>query len=259
MFLYLKPCGIKMAGKIQLNLVGERFGSGVVIKHVTKESIGRTRDVWWQLKCDCGNEYHASTHGLRVGDVKSCKCLYTPDLIGKTFSSGTVIANGPIRYKCRTWILKCSCGGEYIAKTADLNSGHVKSCGCLKHNPKFGQLKARHWNEIKCRAKTNKKEFTIDKEYVWDLFVKQGGKCALSGLDISFAKDNFSHKVMREHTASLDRIDSSKGYIKGNVQWVHKHVNSMKNNYEQDYFITLCEYVANHMKGVPAEIPAMVS
>jgi hypothetical protein len=41
-------------------------------------------------------------------------------------------------------------------------------------------------------------------------------------------------------TASLDRIDSSKGYIIGNVQWAHKMVNRMKNDMPQEEFIEFC-------------------
>jgi len=44
-------------------------------------------------------------------------------------------------------------------------------------------------------------------------------------------------------TASLDRIDNNKGYIKGNVQWVLKDINKMKNIHTQDYFIELCKLV----------------
>jgi len=48
-----------------------------------------------------------------------------------------------------------------------------------------------------------------------------------------------------ENTASLDRIDSSKGYVKDNVQWVHKDINRMKWNFPQDKFVKLCSFVAN--------------
>jgi hypothetical protein len=44
----------------------------------------------------------------------------------------------------------------------------------------------------------------------------------------------------------LDRIDSSKGYIVGNVQWVHKHVNVMKNIFSQEMFIFICNQVSKN-------------
>jgi hypothetical protein len=52
--------------------------------------------------------------------------------------------------------------------------------------------------------------------------------------------------VSVEHTASLDRIDSSKGYCEDNVQWVHKDINRMKNTFDQDYFISLCKLIAEN-------------
>lgn len=66
-----------------------------------------------------------------------------------------------------------------------------------------------------------------------ELYQKQNFKCALSGLDIDF----------KNRSASLDRIDSSRGYVEGNIQWVHKNVNLMKNCFEESYFIEMCRKV----------------
>ena len=55
-------------------------------------------------------------------------------------------------------------------------------------------------------------------------------------------------------TASLDRIDSNLGYVKGNVQWVHKHINVMKNIFNQDMFIFLCNQVTKTNKLVDFDI-----
>ena len=51
---------------------------------------------------------------------------------------------------------------------------------------------------------------------------------------------------MSNITASLDRIDSSKGYIEGNVQWVHKRVNLMKGNMSTENFIEWCNLVVKN-------------
>lgn len=48
--------------------------------------------------------------------------------------------------------------------------------------------------------------------------------------------------------ASLDRIDSKRGYTEGNVQWVHKSVNLAKNSLSEVEFIMLCHAVTNHRR-----------
>jgi len=63
----------------------------------------------------------------------------------------------------------------------------------------------------------------IDYDYMLNIYKDQDGKCALSGLPMS-------HQYHDLYSMSVDRIDSSIGYIKGNVQLVCKAVNLMKNN-----------------------------
>jgi hypothetical protein len=85
--------------------------------------------------------------------------------------------------------------------------------------------------------KCNKKlEHNITLEYIAKLYVDQDGNCAISGLPLD------------EAVMSLDRIDSSLGYIEGNVQWVHFDINRMKSDFEQDYFIYLCKSVSSKGK-----------
>ena len=68
-----------------------------------------------------------------------------------------------------------------------------------------------------------------------------------TGIDIGFPKA-WGAKSKTEITASLDRIDSNKGYIKNNVQWVHKHINTMKMHMTDREFIDMCKKVAKHNK-----------
>lgn len=78
------------------------------------------------------------------------------------------------------------------------------------------------------------------------MFLQQNRKCALSGIDIDFKKGNDVKRGLQ--TASLDRIDSSKGYIVGNVQWVHKDINFMKGTLSNNQFLELCNLVSKHNK-----------
>ncbi len=64
----------------------------------------------------------------------------------------------------------------------------------------------------------------------------------------------FPEKWNSETSASLDRIDSSLGYIEENVQWVHKDVNMMKRIYDNNYFIKMCKLIAENCAGNACEI-----
>lgn len=79
------------------------------------------------------------------------------------------------------------------------------------------------------------------------MFEKQNGKCALSGVDINLSDK--LHKFSPDYstfTASVDRIDSSKGYIVGNIQWVHKTINYIKRDLDENEFIDWCKKIADN-------------
>ena|SRR3990172_12930553 len=82
------------------------------------------------------------------------------------------------------------------------------------------------------------REFKINHKDVINLFNVQNKKCALTG--IKFDGRNF--------IPSLDRIDSSKGYINGNIQLILKELNSMKSNMELEKFLNLCNLVSKYKR-----------
>lgn len=56
----------------------------------------------------------------------------------------------------------------------------------------------------------------------------------------------FMIKNQSNITASLDRTNSYKGYLKNNVKWVHKTVNKMKQNLSEEEFIYFCKLVTDY-------------
>jgi len=60
----------------------------------------------------------------------------------------------------------------------------------------------------------------------WD---KQNGICPFSGVKLEISSYS---KIKKNpiYSASLDRIDNTKGYIKGNIRWVSRAINWMKND-----------------------------
>lgn len=174
------------------------------------------------------------------------------DLTNKTFGLLTVIkkTNDKDQHGQTLWLCKCACGKYKIVNTTRLYKRKSSSCGCQngcnrknKRWKGYEDISGCFWNSIKTNAIRRKKEFNITIEYTWDLFIKQNKKCALTGVDITF-----SEYFKGNQTASLDRIDSSKGYIEGNVQWVHKRINSMKLNLKQEEFLDWCRKITEHNK-----------
>jgi hypothetical protein len=68
--------------------------------------------------------------------------------------------------------------------------------------------------------------------------------CALTGMKITL---NRNARYGRQ-TASLDRIDPEVGYVPGNIQWVHKDVNRLKQNFTEPYLLRLCELIIKERK-----------
>lgn len=160
----------------------------------------------------------------------------------------------------RTFVkVSCECGASFSKNLADMiwqqRKGYPNRCkNCYLEarstNGKF--IKTTYMNNIIQGAKARNITVAIDIAYIELIWGKQNGKCALSGIDLEppnkiLYKDASGKKRARyEGTGSLDRIDSSKGYIKGNVQWIHKTLNTMKMGLNEKDFVDWCIKVVNN-------------
>ena len=226
------------------NKVGSKHGKLTVLS-VDDEGIATCR-------CDCGTD---GVKQKRLGVRSSCGCRFSEqaqNMVGKRYGKWMVMClhsktkSGQAKLLCR-----CDCGIENAVWSTHLVSGQSKSCGCQKRHGKehkmwtgHGGISGQLWGQIKNSASGNKGtraklELSITIEDVWKLYQRQGGKCALSGVELSLPL-----RYNRPGTASLDRVDNSMGYVAGNVQWVHKYINFMKGTLDQDFFISLCKDVA---------------
>lgn len=91
----------------------------------------------------------------------------------------------------------------------------------------------------KCSAKRRGYEWTITKEVVEKKFEDQKGVCALSGIKME-------PRTKSPYRPSIDRIDSKKGYVEGNFQFICSMVNVMKNKFDEDNFIRMCGLIAKY-------------
>lgn len=166
------------------------------------------------------------------------------DITGQKFGHLTAIKDLGSNNNTRTshrWECQCDCGKTKIIEIGRL----LKNCKRKKQSISCGECKLFHgipysiWIKSKYTARH---EWKVSDEYLWNLLEQQQHKCSLTGIDLYFAK---SHNKLekKKHNASLDRIDSNQAYIEGNVQWVDKDVNMMKQKYSQTKFIETCKAV----------------
>jgi hypothetical protein len=167
------------------------------------------------------------------------------DLTGQKFGALTVLYRDlDIKHKLAYWICRCDCGVIVSARGADVRNNKIKTCGC-----RMSILSKRNWQGVDYVPKTlwmtivnnarNRNiELLITQQFASDLLVKQNFKCSLTGIILS--------TEIRKTTASLDRIDSLKGYTEDNVQWIHKDINMLKNKYSVEKLIEMCRLIVEY-------------
>lgn len=130
---------------------------------------------------------------------------------------------------------------SYAKQSLDLKKV-CKKCSNRKtdncHRGYYNAIPITWFNKFKIASEIRGIEFSIIIEDVYDLFLLQNKKCALTGIELYF--ETFGQK----HIVSIDRVNSLKGYTIDNIQLVHKDINFMKQQYSQEYFIEMCKLVA---------------
>lgn len=84
----------------------------------------------------------------------------------------------------------------------------------------------------------------IDLLYLKELWESQGGICPFTGWKLKFLETTGHKLTLTPDRASLDRIDSSKGYVKGNVRFVCWMYQTAKNSFSDEQVKQFCKAVA---------------
>lgn len=156
--------------------------------------------------------------------------------------------------KMTTFICDC-CGKEAEKTSSELkrNKELNRKCFCSRscstsYNNSHRKLKTlsnsqkEHLDKIKSNrrdeftpfrytlrcVKRRDKEFNISLDDLKDVWESQNGICPYTGLSLTLPENGNLNNIHITKRASLDRIDSSKGYVIGNIQFVSTPINLMK-------------------------------
>jgi hypothetical protein len=98
--------------------------------------------------------------------------------------------------------------------------------------PKQKLWARRLWGKSKKRAKADSIEFDLSPE---DIIVPL--ECPVMGVPLLFEKG------ISDHLPSLDRVDNSKGYVRGNVRVISWRANYLKKNLTLEQMKRLLHYM----------------
>lgn len=223
---------------------GEKFGNWTIIDVLNDNGT----DIICQ--CKCGNIKTTKTYELKKKRHNKCEKCRHKDYSNQKYNHILIKSHAYNRRQNSYWNCVCDCGKEFIRTVGAIVSNRIKSCGCLQHSEikRYEDITYNCFNRIKNQAKRRNIQFDISIEDIWEQYQKQKGLCALSGIEVYFSTKypNRDPESGSFNDASVDRIDSTQGYTKDNIQIVHKHINWMKNDTPQGLFVLWCYCVANH-------------
>lgn len=199
------------------------------------------KDGFFYATCKCGKQSRFTHKATAVTLIKRGTCRYCK----RDYRSVKDADYKVYKNDSGKWCSTCSgCGIEQAysrkghAMQSSLGDFQCKKCvslarGFSKNNP-VGDRK-RIYNKFKKSALIRGIEWNLTEEQMYRNYT---GKCNMTGWDLTTG--------YLKATASLDRIDNSKGYAEDNIQWVHSMVNLAKHKHPLDSFVAMCKAVASY-------------
>lgn len=180
------------------------------------------------------------------------------NLLGRAFGRLVVLeCLGFTKTGRRVWGCVCSCGKKKGIKQDTLLAGLVNSCGCIlvehcksikiKKLP-YGEAAFNHlFSSYKAQAIKRGYEFRLEKKYFRSLVESSCFYCGADREGIIKAENNQINGSFQY--TGIDRINSSKGYIEGNVRSCCKWCNYSKNCRDEKDFLEWIERVYKRTAG----------
>jgi len=95
------------------------------------------------------------------------------------------------------------------------------------------------FSTTKKNSQHKKLSFDLDLVFLKNLWETQEGKCKITSIPMILSPSRY-RKVFKPDSASIDRIDPTEGYIKGNVQFVCLSINYARNRFnDKDFLVFL--------------------
>lgn len=146
-----------------------------------------------------------------------------------------------------------------ITRTGGLQT-YCKTCQTdmlCKYWSTFNGFMKRLFKDSRRSAQERELAFTITHQDLLDCYDEQDGLCNLTGVKLTHNSTPGLGRNKHPFNISVDRIDSSRGYERNNIQLVCTYVNTIKWDLPQDNFFKVCKRIVTYreeVKGIPIDV-----
>ena len=98
------------------------------------------------------------------------------------------------------------------------------------------------FTQLKSSRRNSDIKWDIEVDYIYKLWDEQKGRCNLSGINMTWHRGGGS----TDYACSIDRKDSNKDYVVGNIQLVCRTVNYMKSTLNDAQLYWWCKNIVEY-------------
>lgn len=159
--------------------------------------------------------------------------------------------NSGIKYaETKTDIFECQyCGNTNPNDFYKNNHSTCKKCYCKRSNEQRANspLHIKLFRNSKHSKTHGKIEYNLTSEYIQSILEKQNYKCFYTGIDLRDSESKFEKPT-------IDRIDSSKGYVEGNIVICTWAANNIKNDMSIEELYNQINLFKNNEENVKSQL-----
>lgn len=239
------------------DLTNRRFGRLVVVK---RDSIDKHGKMKWLCLCDCGTEVIVRGNELVKKDTSSCGCFRRDNIrkvhcishpIGFTRFFLRIDAVQQAEFTLPKYTCHClNCGNIYICNHKQFM--RRTSCGCRAEDPHRNRKENieliinRKWNSYRTNARKDGREFAIDFTLFYQLCTTS---CTYCG-GVSTVQVHGKRWRGTAQVNGIDRIDSTKGYVVGNITSCCSDCNRLKMEHSEEHWVVLLRNILVYRGGI---------